>query len=402
MPKLLSAVDDPTVARRVMAAILLIAAAARIVFFIVLPDQSVNLPDAATYRTAADDILRLQVIGISNVMPGYSLLIAMTGGSVIWQTAADILLSVATVWLVARIVFEITKDELAALTAAAIWAVYPMAVFYAVVGLSETLFVFLLLLGFYFCYRGSFWIGSIALVLAILTRPLIELIAPLLVLIFALVVHRRGLRRGLLDLAKFAVVYLVLMAPWWAHNYARYGSFVRLNAGAGYVLYSGNNPMNQSGGGIGAVDVDDSAFTAIADPFARDRAMQQAAFDYIRENPRRFVEAAAQKFLRLWRLWPYTPAYAHPAYVIGVAASFIPILAFGIGGLVWGFGRYWRYYLPMILFMLYTTAVHMVTIGSVRYRFPMEPMLAVFAAPLIAAILRRVAAGLRPVEGRQA
>lgn len=400
--KLLTALDDPAIMRRAMMAVLLIATACRVAFLIVLPDQSVNTPDAAGYRLAAHDILRRQLISVPNGMPGYPLLIAATGGIPILQTAADMLLSISTVWLIGRIVLEITKDHLAALAAAIIWAVYPMAMFYAVIGLSETLFVFLLLLGLLFYYRASFWLGNIALVLAILTRPQVELIAPVLVLVSAMVVHRRGLRRTFFDLIGFAAVYLLLMAPWWAHNYARYGSFVRLNAGAGYVLYAGNNPLNQSGGGIGGDDVDYKAFSDIADPLARDQAMQRAAFDYIRENPKRFVEMAGQKFLRLWRPWPYAQAYANPVLVIGVAASFVPILALGIGGLAWGAGRYGRLYLPMVLFILYTTAVHMITIGSMRYRFPMEPMLVVFAAPLVAAILRLGTPAAWPNEERRA
>jgi hypothetical protein len=397
--KLLIALDDPAVMRRAMTAVLLIATAARLVFLSVLPDQSANAPDAAGYRLAAHNILQHQLIAIPNGMPGYPLLIAATGGIRILQTAVDILLSVATVWLIGRIVFEITKDNVATLAASVMWAVYPPAMFYAVVGVSETLFVFLLLLGFFFLYRASFWAGSTALVLAILTRPQVELIAPVLVLVFGLVVHRRGVRRSLFDLAGFAVVYLVLMSPWWAHNYARYGSFVRLNAGAGYVLYSGNNPLNQSGGGVGG-DVDYSAFSNITDPLARDQALQRAAFDYIRENLGRFVEMAGQKFLRLWRPWPYAQAYASPLFVIGVAISFVPVLALGIGGLVWGAGRYGRFYLPMVLFILYTTAVHMITIGSLRYRFPMEPMLVAFAGAFVAAILRAGLLGAWQIEER--
>lgn len=379
---------EPAAARRAMTVILAVAAAVRIAVWIALPDQSANLPDAATYRSAAQDILGLRLIGIPNVMPFYPLLIAATGGIPTLQVAADMVLSVATVWLIAQIVLAITHDRLAALAAAAIWALYPPAVFYVPVGLTETLFMFLLLLGFLLLYRDRYWPGSVVLALSILTRPAVELLAPVLVLAFAVVVHRKGLRRGLVELAKFALVYLMLMAPWWAHNHARYGTFVRLNVGTGLVLYAGNNPMNRSGGGIGGVDYDDKPFLGIADPLQRDRAMQRAAFEFVRDNPGRFTELAVQKFWRLWRPWPYAPAYSRSVYVIAIAASFVPVLLLGIAGLVWGLRRYWRFYLPLVLFMAYTTAIHMVTIGSLRYRFPMEPMLVVFAAPFVVRILR--------------
>jgi 4-amino-4-deoxy-L-arabinose transferase-like glycosyltransferase len=383
-----TALDDPAAAQRAMAVVLLLGAAMRLVFTLLLPDQSANTPDALGYRTAADDVLALRLISVPNTMPGYPLLIAATGCVVALQRAVDVVLSAASAWLIGSIVRLISRDKLAALIAAAVWAVYPMAMFLAAIGVTETLFVFLLLLGLYFYYRADFWLGSIALVLGILTRPQIELIAPVLVLVFSLVVHRRGAQRCLVDLSGFLAIYLLLMAPWWVHNIARYGSFVRLNAGFGQVIYAGNNPMNQSGGGIVGVDVDGEAFSDIADPVARDRAMQRAALDYIAEHPGHFIAMAGVKFLRLWRPWPYAPLYSRPLFVIVVAASFFPILVLGITGLVWGAARYGPSFLPLVMFILYTTAVHMITIGSVRYRFPIEPMLVVFAAPFAAAMLR--------------
>ena len=46
--------------------------------------------------------------------------------------------------------------------------------------------------------------------------------------------------------------------------------------------------------------------------------------------------------------------------------------------------------LPIVLFIGYLTAVHMITIGSLRYRFPMEPFLAILAGLPLAWIARRL------------
>ena len=35
---------------------------------------------------------------------------------------------------------------------------------------------------------------------------------------------------------------------------------------------------------------------------------------------------------------------------------------------------------PLLLFIGYLTAVHMIMVGSIRYRLPLEPFLIVFAA----------------------
>ena len=112
-------------------------------------------------------------------------------------------------------------------------------------------------------------------VLSILTKPTFDPQIPLLVLYFALAVHRLPLRGALRQLALDAAIYVALMAPWWFHNVETYGSFVRLNAGSGIMLYTGNNPLNKTGGAL-HTDADRAEFTNIADPLARDGAMPVA------------------------------------------------------------------------------------------------------------------------------
>jgi hypothetical protein len=41
--------------------------------------------------------------------------------------------------------------------------------------------------------------------------------------------------------------------------------------------------------------------------------------------------------------------------------------------------KHFRKITPILALSLYLTLVHMVTIGSIRYRFPLEPFLIIFA-----------------------
>ena len=381
--------DDPSMERLAMVAILLFAVAARVAFALLFPDQSAALPNSAEYRMAAHELASGHLIANDYVMPGYPLLVALTGPG-IGRLAADIALSVLSVWCVGRIVRAVTGDAFDSLVAAAIWAVYPFSMFYAVVGLTETLYAALVLLGFLAYYRSAFLLGSVALTAAILTRPSIEVLTPILILAFALVVHRTGWKRALRHLGAFVIVYVVMMAPWWWHNEVKYGQFVRLNLGSGIVLYSGNNPMNVTGGGIAGVDLDRKAFANIADPVERDRAMRDSAIEYIVDHPRRFVELAWLKLWRLWRPWPYATQYAQPVLIVVSVATILPLILFALIGLALWLKRWWRPLVPIVLFIGFISAVHMVTIGSVRYRFPMEPFLVILAAPAVAAGIRRL------------
>jgi 4-amino-4-deoxy-L-arabinose transferase-like glycosyltransferase len=314
---------------------------------------------------------------------------AITGGG--WgQLLLDISLSTASVWLVYALAWEIFGDRVAALMAAAGAALYPYFIFYSVLGLTETLFIALLLAAFLAWYRGAFLTAAIFAVLGILTRPSIELLVPVLVVYFAFAIHHYDLRSTARHVLVYGLVYVALMSPWWLHNYVAYGSFVRLNLASGFVLYSGNNPMNQSGGSILGVDLDNHRFDYISDPVARDRAFGDAAVSYIKEHPARFVELAWLKFVRFWQPWPYAQEYKNSFYVVVSILSYGPILLLSLMYLaLWG--RYdLRKIAPILVFIAYLTAVHSVLITSIRYRLPIEPFLIIFASVALRRILGTV------------
>src|SRR4029079_9103275 len=238
----------------------------------------------------------------------YPLLIAVTGPG-LGQLGTDIALSVTSVWLVYALADELFAEQYARLLAATATACYPPFIFFSVVGLTETLFIALVLAAFLYWYRGRFTVAAIFAVLAVLTRPVFDLFAPLLVLMFALIVHRLSVTKALQQLGIYVFVYCALMTPWWVHNAKAYGSFVRLTPGSGTALYAGNNPLNRSGGGNLGVDYNLSAFANITDPIERARALRNAAIDFMVHNPKRFLELAGLKFLRVWRLTPVNEAY---------------------------------------------------------------------------------------------
>lgn len=358
---------------------IVLALGLRIAAAIVLPDQ--HFPDSASYRLGAASLWTTGRISETLVMPLYPVLIGLTGPG--WgQVTLDVLLSAALVWLVHRVVLTMFGDRAAAALAALATSIYPFFIFYAVVGVTETLYITLLLGTFDCWYRKRFLAAAVLAVLSILTRPTLDLLNPLLILVFALAVHRMSFAAGLRQLAVYAAVYCVLMSPWWLHNYRAYGTFVHLNLGSGVMLYTGNNPLNRSGGGLRSERAAEP-FDTIADPLVRDRAMWKAGVDYIRTHPKRFAELAIAKFLRFWRPWPYAQDYVTPLYISLSLLSFVPTLLLTILYLVaWG----WRdraVIAPIFLLAGYMTAVHMVLASSLRYRLPLEPFMIILAATAV-------------------
>jgi 4-amino-4-deoxy-L-arabinose transferase-like glycosyltransferase len=364
---------------------IILGLALRVAAAIVVPNQ--QFPDAIGYRAAGLSLWATGRISEPLFMPLYPALVGLTGPG-FGQLALDVALSTVMIWLVHRLALAMFGDRAAAALAALAAAVYPFFIFYAVVGLTETLYITLLLGAFDCWYRGYFTPAAVLAVLSILTRPTLDPLIPLLILCFALVVHRMPVGAALRQLAVYAAIYCVLMSPWWLHNYRAYGTFVRLSLGSGVMLYTGNNPLNRSGGALEA-DRDPTRFDKIADPLTRDRAMWNAGADFIKQNPGRFIELAIAKFMRFWRPWPYAQDYAAPLYVILSLASFAPVLGLAIVYLaVWG----WReraVIAPVILLAGCLTAVHMVLAASMRYRLPLEPFLIIMAATAVARLIRR-------------
>jgi Dolichyl-phosphate-mannose-protein mannosyltransferase len=358
----------------------------RLAAAVLLPEQ--NFPDAVLYREEARQLWQLHTYDDPYRMPLYQLLMALTGPG--WGSLlCDVLLSTVTVWLVYELSLALFEDRQTALLAALATAVYPYFIFYAVVGLTETLFITLLLAAYLFWYRGWFTAAAICAVLSILTRPTFDLLAPLLVIYFALFIHRLSYAETAKRIAGYALIYIALMTPWWIHNYQTYGTFVRLHLGANLTLYGSNNPHNQSGG-VSDVTQDFTEFEKIADPIARDRAYRDAAIRYISEDPVRFIKLAELKFMRFWRPWPFAEDYRTPLYVLGSVISFLPVLMLAIIYFVFFARERFTKIVPLAAFIGYLTLVHLVMVGSIRYRLPLEPFLIVFATAAFVQIVRRM------------
>ena len=183
-----------------------------------------------------------------------------------------------------------------------------------------------------------------------------------------------------------------MMSPWWMYQYDKYGQFVRLTLADGIILYSGNNPMNTTGGGVGnkngISDVDLTKFNKILNPIERNDQMKKKAIEYILANPVHFVEMSAVKFIRFWRLWPYTEHYQQWYIFASSLLSYGVMLALSVGFLVRNTKNHFKKLLPIFVLIAYLTIVHMATIGSIRYRFPLEPFLIIFASQFLFDLIR--------------
>ena len=365
--------------RLTLIAILVTAFALRVLAAAIVPDQSVLLGDAVAYREVGKSLWATGQMNALYFMPLYPALVAVFGPG--WpQLLIDIALSTVLVWLIYELTDAIFASKRAAILAGAVAAVYPYFIFYSIVGLTETLFMVLLLAAYLCWYRNAYIAASVFSVLGILTRPVLDPLAPLLLLYFAIAIRGLSFKAAAKYLAIYAGIYCVLMAPWWLHNYKAYQTFVRLNLGSGVALLSGNSPSNQTGGIDNNLEATMAPFGEIADPVARDKAMQRAALNYIKEDPGRFLIQAAKRFQRFWSPWPQTEEYSRPLYKLISFCSFIPVLLLALVFVVLYGRTYFLRIAPLLLFIVYLNSLHLVFPASLRYRLPVEPFLIILAA----------------------
>lgn len=307
-------------------------------------------------------------------------------------------------------------DRSAALLAGAVAAVYPDAISMSTFVLSEAPFCPLMLLQL--CLwtlawrspsrrRQAAWAlaGGVAAGLATLMRPSWLLFTPLAAAIAVLDPRdrRRAVWLGLWLIMGLAVA----MAPWWVRNWHVTGRCVPTTLQVGESLYDGLNPQATGASDmrfvdefreqLRAEDAQNPAAGGRGDCFeARlDRRMRDAAIAWAASHPGRVAQLAAIKFIRIWNIWPNEASFRNWTFRLVLAAAYLPVLVLGLWGVWRTAGRGWPYVL-CVLPAVYFTLLHVVFVGSIRYRQPAILVLIVPAAGWLVEYCRRTAPSAEP------
>ena len=344
-------------------------------------------PDTAIYIETGNALFATGKMSSFLYMPLYPVAIHLLGISgIVWL---QILLSTLTVHLVYLVALAIWDDRNAALVAAGACAVHPVLVYYANAPLTETSFSFLVMLGLVLLYGNKVAAAALVFVLANLTRPTLDLVYPLMFAASALVGTPPRMMLAARRVAIYLAVYVALMGPWWLHNYALYGKFVRLDLAGGITAILENSKSYEQHGFDWTVDPPWVPYGSIADPVERDHAMLTAGIRYIFENPGHWLRGAADRFVRFFTPWPAPSTPLRQKWIISILT--LPIFVCALLSLAFNF-RHWRRLLPVVLPVAFVVAAHLATHANIRYRLPMDPLLAVIGAgflPLLFGYLSR-------------
>jgi hypothetical protein len=121
------------------------------------------------------------------------------------------------------------------------------------------------------------------------------------------------------------------------------------------------------------------------DDYERDRHWRRLAINFAANNPGRVLALAAKKQLRFWYPVPNLRQFQTTFFCIVLGVPYGVAMLFAL----WGLARSWRrgdVALILVLPVAYHALVHMVFVGSVRYRIAVMPMVVVLAAHALAAL----------------
>jgi Dolichyl-phosphate-mannose-protein mannosyltransferase len=253
---------------------------------------------------------------------------------------------------------------------------------------SETLFTTLLVGGLFYWDRScktqsarsrDAAYSGVLLGLASLTRA-VGLGIPFLLAAYALTRRRNRMQCAILLTAAIAVIM-----PWTVRNALVMGHFVPVSTKMGFAMWQGMNPDSRGFGYSNYDEIKKVHGPDVVDEVVKSRMLTNDALQSIAADPLRFMRLGVQKVL--WFFYPFDglrfslPSPFDPTYG----------MLFSLLLLAWVLPRVFHpppgWVLVVFAYFLFTAVIFY---GSPRFRLPLEPLLALWAAGVGAAMTSRL------------
>ena len=386
--------------RRSLCLLFLAALAVRAAFvaFAAPRGEDLIFPDAAIYDSIARNWLagkgfREDSGRQASRAPGYPVFLAACHsiglqrpqGISLVQAIADSAMCVLLALLGRRLC-----GDWAGIVAGCIAAIYPFFIYFTGFLLAETLFTLglvALMLFLFECADALEKSASRALLVSVIAGVLLGLLVLLRssLLLFPLFLlpiwlARRGHRLGAMAAWGTMIAAMALvMLPWIVRNYGIFGRFIPTTLQVGESLYEANSPCADGGPMMDRIDWVKERGGRPMGEYENNQFFKNAALRYIREHPGRFCALAVEKFARFWNPLPNYGPYRRPLGIAVSICAWAPIILLACAGIL----KRKREIAPPLLLLspvAYFTLLHMVFVGSVRYRTPIMPFVILLAA----------------------
>ncbi len=293
------------------------------------------------------------------------------------------------------IIFLIAKrlfDTKAAIISALISCFYPAFIKTTELMLTENLYTFLLILVVFFLlkyvqdggYENLAFCGA-ALGVAALTRSVVVLLPFfILFLLGKLFVSKVcGIKRCVISMIVFLVLFILSIAPWTVRNWKVTHRFIPISTTLGVGLYSSYLPKEGKLYGFTARDkvVEESELIR-SEPIQSDYLTRET-LKYIKNHPIHVLKLELLKTVYFWSVFDWE-IIGNGVYNF-MYVFIMPFLVFGI----FVNSKRFNDLLPIYLPILYSFFISLVFYGSPRFRLPIEPYIIIIAASGIVCFMQR-------------
>ena len=324
-----------------------------------------------------------------------SLIISLAGRSIVAIRVVQIALDLSIIVALFSLGKQFERRQ--GLIAGLLWAVFPPAILYSGLVLSETLSVCLLVWLFVLAMNHARLAHPAIAFLAGSLGGMLALVKPwTLVFLLLLVVLYLGKRVDKKALVLVVGGLLFMIVPWMTRNYLALGTF-SLSTNTGAKLFIGNNPES-TGSYRDSFPKELLQHAGNQEHFSEEAG--KIAVTYILNNPLIFAWNAVRKTAHILRgegellVWAFHKDMRDPATSFAEQYRSVPFVAIlVVNPAYWilmiigilGFLRLWPqdFTVLIILFTAALFAVHAVFFGGARFHFPLMPFLSLCAARVL-------------------
>ncbi len=394
--------ESEPIPRTVLLIVVGLAIALRVGWSIAMPTSLEALPDQQEYVALAESVLDGRGFALTDEryavpqtllaqrMPGYAAFVAALGASPTLVRIAQALIEASTVLATMLLTRQLVGGRCLPILAGAGVALHPYLAYFSTLVLTETLFTALLTWAMWALVRSRddgkwWWLAAVLMLTATYLRPSGAALWLTMALAAAVLPTRVKLPIG--PMATAMAVLLVGLSPWIVRNALVLEAWVPTTTNSGITLYDGWNADNTTGGS-------DQAFVPLMPELSlmseveRNNHLRDKAVEAMRRDPWRTVELAVKKVGRTWSPVPLSEPRLLVRVVGGVFVGSLFVLA--LIGLMRGPGG-WRMKVLLLTPIVTLTLLHAASVGSMRYRLPIDPLLCVLATGGLAVLTTRSA-----------
>lgn len=347
--------------------------------------------------------------------PGYPLLLAglllAFGSTFTAVKLANMLLALATAWLMTRLGRRISSNRILLVAPPLLFLFHPATLIAESRGGVEILFTFLVMLfvlALYTALENNTWsryaLAGAVLGLAVLVRST-PMLFPIFLLAYLLVIERQRTPKLAIcrNIATMIIAMTAVLSPWIVRNYALTGRFVPTASVLGVSAHAGQYICTHLSEDKPWVLLDREAarersklaleqgyhfkdgyyqgFYSTGDELSFSRYLAKRVFTAYEQNPLVCARCVAYNLFNFWfagKSWMSTG--------MNVVVQLPYLILAAIGTVVCVKNKRFRTIGPFVLFIVYVVAVYVPILAQARYSVPLIPFLSILASIALVAV----------------